>query len=395
MSKVIIPEKHYVGMVVRNGSKIPLGFITPWGDDKAAQKRMDTVDRWCNAGRSGSLPTTIIDNIPMLGFRMSGDIRRGMQGGQDKWRIEDPRGFELEITSENLSMLLSDTTLEKGEILDQCVWAREGGQNLLLTTSSEEYIEAVRMTQISASTASWKDVKIGNRVVLQNGLEGQYLGRMHAIRESSRSKESEIQNNIEPSTSPYHVILKPTTDRTWPAGAARELHFIASPKLSGVTDRTEITVAEAETVANDAIADPTCVVEYSGYLKVVLAAANTIKDASWTLLIEDCEDPGNVWTTRHYENKYLVRLKDGRVGRPSIDYNGKHTVTVLREDLLSTGIFEYKKYLHTDKSRYGRGNSSSRWVNETVEINLGEVASIHRLTVKLETKAGNIIRAHV
>ena len=51
MSKVIIPEKHYVGMVVRNGSKIPLGFITPWGDDKAAQKRMKTVDDWASAGK--------------------------------------------------------------------------------------------------------------------------------------------------------------------------------------------------------------------------------------------------------------------------------------------------------------------------------------------------------
>ena len=153
--------------------------------------------------------------------------------------------------------------------------------------------------------------------------------------------------------------------------------------------------AEAERVANDAIADPTCAVEYSGYLKVVMAAANTIKDSAWTLSIEDCEDPGDLWTTRHYENKYLVRLKDGRIGRPSTDYHGKHTVTLLREDLLPTGIFEYKKYLHTDRSRYGWGNSSSSWVSETAEINVGDVVSIHRLRIKLETKAGNTIGAHL
>lgn len=32
-----IPAKHYVGMVNRQNEKIPLGFITPWGDDAGAK----------------------------------------------------------------------------------------------------------------------------------------------------------------------------------------------------------------------------------------------------------------------------------------------------------------------------------------------------------------------
>jgi hypothetical protein len=392
MSKVIIPEKHYVGMVVRNGSKIPLGFITPWGDDKAAQKRMKTVDDWASAGKQGSLPTSIIDNIPMLGFKMTSDIRRGQQGAQDKWRIEDPRGFELEITSTNLAMILADSTIEKGEILDQCVWARDGGQNLLLTVVSEEYIEAVRMTQIASSSASWKDVKIGNTVVLQNGLEGQYLGKMHTIRKNHRSRDAEVQNSIEPSSSSYHVILKPTTDRSWPQGVVRELHFISSPKLSGISDTTEITAAEAEIIANENIADPTCVIDSSGYgyRNVVLAAANPIKDGTWTISLASAKDGVDVWKHRHYGNEYLVRIKDGRLGWPWTDYQGNHKVILIREDLLPKGIVDDVMERHSF-NRGHWGSSTSSWVSKVVDVNPTDVVSVHTLRISIETKAGNTI----
>jgi hypothetical protein len=100
-----IPEKHYVGMVKRQTEKIPLGFITPWGNDAAALKRIATVDSWAKQGHYGNkaLPAMTIDNVPMNGFRMTTDIRSSSYGGVDKWRIEDPRGFELEITSHNLA----------------------------------------------------------------------------------------------------------------------------------------------------------------------------------------------------------------------------------------------------------------------------------------------------
>ena len=92
---VKIPEKHYVGMVKRQTEKIPLGFITPWGEDAAAKKRMDTVDSWAKQGYYGgkSLPAMVIENTPMAGFKMTTDIRSSSYGGVDKWRIEDPRLF--------------------------------------------------------------------------------------------------------------------------------------------------------------------------------------------------------------------------------------------------------------------------------------------------------------
>lgn len=393
MGNVTIPAKHYVGMVVRNGSKIPLGFITPWGEDKAAQKRMATVDSWCNAGRKDSLPTTVIENTPMLGFKMSGDIRRGMQGGQDKWRIVDPRGFELEITSENLSMLLADTTLEKGEILDQCVWAREGGQNLLLTTVSEEYIEAVKMTEIAASSASWKDVKLGYNITLQNGIKGRYLGRMHTVQEKYRDDGKEHDSLIEVPGKLMHVILCPTTQHSYPAGVCREMHFIANPKLSRIEPMDEITVAEAEKEANEALRDPKCYIVKGGYRDVLIAASNPIKDLSWKLSIDDLPDGIDPWERSYRDTNIFARMKDGAFGRCRKSGN-EHTINLIRESDLPNGIYDYlmeRRSSSRNSWYYGSRNHGPEWIASTRTIDPADIDSFHQIRIELVTKAGSTV----
>ena len=54
MSRIHIPETHYVGINLERNSKdeVPLGFLTPGGTDSAAKKRQSTVDQWC--GKNGS-----------------------------------------------------------------------------------------------------------------------------------------------------------------------------------------------------------------------------------------------------------------------------------------------------------------------------------------------------
>ncbi len=390
MPKVTIPDKHYVGMIVRTGSSIPLGFITPWGEDAAALKRIDTVDSWCKASRTGPLPTTVIENTPMLGFKMSGDIRRGMQGGQDKWRIVDPRGFELEITSTNLSMLLADTTLEKGEILDKCVWAREGGQNLLLTVESEEYIEAVKMTEIANSTAAWKDVKLGNTVVLQNGISGRYLGKMHIIQDHYRDQSKPQDNLIESPGKIVHVIVCPTTSTSYPAGLTREMHLISNPKLSSVQSGNEITVADAEVIANESLRDPTCGICRNGYKDVLLMAANPIKDLSWRFSIIDAA-PSDPWNRGYRDSVCFARLKDGTIG--SIRQSGSdRMITLLDEQALSTGIYDNVVEQNTSfRHGYYSRTSGPSWNVVTKKISPSDVVSYHHLKIEVDTKAGNTV----
>ncbi len=271
VQNVKIPAKHYVGMVKRQHDDLPLGFITPWGEDAAAQKRIATVDNWAKSGYYGgkTLPSMTIDNVPMNGFRMTSDIRSSSYGGVDKWRIEDPRGFELEITSGNLAQLLSVGIIDRGEILDQCVWARSGQSNVLLSTSTEEYKQAVENTKVAEMKADWKDVKPGNTVLLQNNVRGIWLGRQHMLYHKSYYHDEDVsKSEFVPSDKSHHLIFVDEPINGYQK-YNHSLMVIASPKLASIVDRAEITEAEAELKANELLQDKLCKVETSGYHDVV------------------------------------------------------------------------------------------------------------------------------
>jgi hypothetical protein len=179
-----IPTNHYVGFQARTGDDVPLGFMTPDGTDAAATKRKATVDNWAGGGYYGGatkppkIASTTYENKPLSGFKLGREIRRYASWGQGnvKWRIEDPRGFELEISSPNFASIILCTTLEQGEILEECVWARQGSENVLLPVSSEEYKQAQINTTRVAQAVGLKDLKPGHHVILHSGEEGIYLG---------------------------------------------------------------------------------------------------------------------------------------------------------------------------------------------------------------------------
>jgi hypothetical protein len=257
-NNIKIPSKHYVGMVKRSNEKIPLGFITPWGDDSAAKKRMATVDGWAKqSGNKSKIPTMVIENVPMSGFKMTTDIRSSSYGGSDKWRIEDPRGFELEITSHNLAQLLSVGMIDRGEISDTCVWARDGQVNVLLSTSTEEYKNAVENTKVSEMTANWKDVKIGNKILLKNNISGIWLGKMFSTGVSYYSRET-TENLISVSSKSSHIIYVEKDNK-------KTLIIINNPKLASILSDDIMTDADAELFANEMLNDSQCNVEQSGY----------------------------------------------------------------------------------------------------------------------------------
>ena len=187
-----IPENHYVGFQIRgtreNRKGIPLGFMTPDGADSGAKSRKATVDRWS----SSSIPSKSIENKPMLGFKLGENVKHsgGWGKGSVCWRIEDPRGFELEISSPNLAQILGLCTIENGEILEKCVWGRLHSENVLIPVCSDIYKNAVENTERVKKNVSLKEVKAGYKVLLQNGTECIYLGYMYLV------KNHKLENSI-------------------------------------------------------------------------------------------------------------------------------------------------------------------------------------------------------
>lgn len=201
---ITIPKQHYVGFKLHTGGdSLPLGFATPYAEDKAFEKRKHTIHSWVasNAGyavddegtlvrddegravRNEPPPCEIVDNVLSSGFRIARDIRRVYWGGGNVvWRVEDPRGFELEISSSNLARILDCATIENGVILGNCIWGRDGAHNVLLPEASEPYQEAVAATKrVDAPKISVRDIPLGSTVQLKDGTVGKYLGNLHYV----------------------------------------------------------------------------------------------------------------------------------------------------------------------------------------------------------------------
>lgn len=137
-------NKYFVGI------KGDLGFATPDGTDKAAEKRKDTVRGWASQyvyeydsnGRGTRVKLEsefrTFDNVPIEGFNLGKSVSRWSTS--NKWfRITDPRGFDLEISAENISEIVQTCDILKGEIQGKMVWMRDGSTNYLVHESHREY----------------------------------------------------------------------------------------------------------------------------------------------------------------------------------------------------------------------------------------------------------------
>ena len=396
---VKIPAKHYVGMVKRDTEKLPLGFITPWGDDAAAVKRMATVDQWSKQGyRSTALEPLVIDNVPMSGFKMTTDIRSSSYGGVDKWRIEDPRGFELEITSGNLAELLSVGMIDRCEIMDECVWARSGQSNVLLSTATEAYKEAVVNTAVANQKADWKDAKPGNTVLLQNNVKGVWLGRMHQlVRKSSHEQPGAVgHDEVGSSDKSMHVIFIDNVTATY-GGYTSELHLIASPKLSAIVDTTEITEADAELYANNRLSNPKCHVIQTGYADVMaltFGSTKPTKNYQFELVPVTIESEAELKTTLSNRrdlpatfinsDKGLYKLHEGyRHGSPNLTVAAQYDQTSFAANELRARC-ELKS-----NSNYYRHSTSNQQI--TRDYVWSPYDTYYNLSIKITTRNGNVI----
>jgi hypothetical protein len=63
----------------------------------------------------------VITNEPLTGFKVTTSVTRSSTANKF-WRILDPRGFELEISTANMEELLMTCAIAKGEFIGQYMW---------------------------------------------------------------------------------------------------------------------------------------------------------------------------------------------------------------------------------------------------------------------------------
>lgn len=127
--------------------------------DSSTAKMQDTGRSW-----SGKGPEAFYDNIPTAGMVLGDSVSRWTT--QNKlFRVLDPRGFEVEVPTGNVSTLLNYCTVVKGVIQEECVWGREGGSHILLPVTSEPYVEARKVIhKVANELLKMGDLQLGDRV---------------------------------------------------------------------------------------------------------------------------------------------------------------------------------------------------------------------------------------
>jgi len=121
----------------------------------------------------------IVDNTPTSGFYVGCSVSRWSTSNK-LFRVKDPRGFTVEIPTDNLATLLHHTTVVKGVVTEECVWGREGNNHILLPINSEPYLITLdQMDTLENKLIPVKDLKVGDVVkMFEDNNEYYYAGKI-------------------------------------------------------------------------------------------------------------------------------------------------------------------------------------------------------------------------
>jgi hypothetical protein len=167
-----IAKKIYVGWGSQT-SGLAEAEIIPQGDSGNEKRKIASFrNRWSTIKE--------FENVPLPGFTLQKSSKRSWSSTEVSWLVIDPRGFLVRISSQNLENILHVTGVTECLIQQRCVWAREDSQTrmTLVPVTAEEYNTAVKNTKLIEEKVSISDVQIGDTVMLQNELEGVYLGSL-------------------------------------------------------------------------------------------------------------------------------------------------------------------------------------------------------------------------
>jgi hypothetical protein len=147
MERLNIPTTLKIGFQKRNDTYSgKLAYVT-YVNKKNEIAKHYSWEGW----RDKSIDVETFENVPMEGFvlnRKVGGYKSGWNFRQTKCRVYDPRGFELEISIENLLYILQECTSTKGKGLEgKFVYAWNGADLLLLPVDSEDYKASMELQQ--------------------------------------------------------------------------------------------------------------------------------------------------------------------------------------------------------------------------------------------------------
>lgn len=176
-SQLNIPKKIKVGYQNRTDTFTRKLAYVIYFDEKGVLRKEKSWESW----RDKKIDPQELDNVPTEGFVLN----KKVGGYKSDWnyrssyiRIYDPRGFEFEITVENLLFILSICDCSRGKGLEgKFVYSWSGTDLVLLPTECEEYKSSQDFTSLKTMKVASKDLVLGASYRFKDQSVGIYLCR--------------------------------------------------------------------------------------------------------------------------------------------------------------------------------------------------------------------------
>lgn len=161
-----------------------------------------------NGWRNKNIDVETYDNEPTEGFvlnKHAGGHKSGWNFRQSKCRVYDPRGFEFEITIENLLFILQECTSTRGKGLEgKFVYAWSGPDLVLLPVDSEDYKASTTLIN-KKEKLSIKTLKLGAAYKGKDDDYLIYIGKMDWYVWSNVSDENSHSRKLDKVSMPTFV----------------------------------------------------------------------------------------------------------------------------------------------------------------------------------------------
>jgi hypothetical protein len=178
-SSIFIPKTINVGYQNRSGTYTGKLAYVIYYDEKGKLRKETSWNGW----RDKDIPNNEYDNIPTEGFvlnKKAGDYSTDWDHRHAYCRVYDPRGFEFEITIENLLYILENANCIRGKGLEgEFVYGWDGKDLVLMPVESPDYKEISEFNKIihNNECVKAKDLIIGATYLTKDNENWIYMGK--------------------------------------------------------------------------------------------------------------------------------------------------------------------------------------------------------------------------
>lgn len=178
-NNIFIPKTINVGYQNRKDTYTGKLAYVIYYDEKGKLRKETSWNSW----RDKDIPNDEFENVPTEGFvlnKKAGDYSTGWDHRHAYCRVYDPRGFEFEISIENLLYILQNTTCIPGKGLQgEFVYGWDGTDLVLMPVVAPDYKQIAAYNKIVHNNESIKtrDLVLGATYLTKENTEWIYMGR--------------------------------------------------------------------------------------------------------------------------------------------------------------------------------------------------------------------------